>query len=476
MEENSMFKMNKIPIAIVISVITLSFTLISFPANDTFLNAGSAYAACPKGAVKGCSINGQRGTMRCEGLKWSECEPSGPKEVPRVTTTLKPNYMVVTVVYSPPGNTSNAPSSVSYANGSSAGSTVGASSSFESGVSVEAESITETIGGKFGFKRNSESSREIDISKSSSYTIEHSGPNSTDGLNNDLDAIYLALRPTVMLSAPDPKRQTGNQSALPIRYSLKMDGAVLQYVHAGWLRNPATMPESVKATLSGAGITAADYPAILKASIYHEGGPVSATNPRLIPVNDNVAIPYQPPFAPGEAPSRQTLQMETTTKKTNTTAISRSYEVEVSLGTTVPGIFKLKKKSSFAWTNTRSNSTSQSATEGATLTITGPSFGYTGPTAYRVYLDSLYKTFVFIPAPPGSFIASGRLVRGNTSLRQQEVIAVVDGERYKTWTNSRGEYFIYAPKASSIEIRAAGKSQRFTSIPATRKLGDLNLQ
>ena len=267
-----------------------------------------------------------------------------------------------------------------------------------------------------------------------------------------------------------------NLRALPIRYSLKMDGAVLQYVHVGWLKNPATMPGNIKATLSGAGVTTADYPKILKASIYHEGGPVTAANSRLIPVNDNVAIPYQPPFAAGEAPSRQILRIDARTTASQTNAISRTYEVGVTTGTTVPGIFKLKTTTTFSWTSVRSNSESLSSTESAALTITGPSFGYAGPTAYRVYLDSMYKTFVFIPLDPGSFLASGRLVSRNTPLKQQEVIAVVGGERYKTWTNSRGEYYIYAPKANSIEIRAAGKSQRFTSIPQTKKLSDLILQ
>ena len=122
--------------------------------------------------------------MRCEGLKWSRCIVE--ETPPQTTATLRPNYVIVTVVYSPPGNTSNAPSSVSYADGSSAGSTVSASHSFQLGITISAESIAGTIGGSFGFKRNSTSSNSIDISKSSSYTMEHSGSKTTDGLNNDM--------------------------------------------------------------------------------------------------------------------------------------------------------------------------------------------------------------------------------------------------------------------------------------------------
>lgn len=426
----------------------------------TLFAAAAAHAACPANAVRSCTVNGVQGTQSCDGLRWSLC--SAAEEDP-VTATVSPSFMVLTVVYAPPGNAAGAPSSVSYANGSSAGSTTSGSSSFESGIKVTAEALSESIGGSFTFKRNSVSSSSIDITKGASQTIEHSGSRLSDGLNNDLDAIYIALRPTVTLQTP------------PLKYGVSLRGAVVQFLHAGWLRDPATMPSNIKATLTAAGVKETDFAKILRASIYHEGGPVAASNARLIPVNDNVAIPYEPPFAAGEAPSRQTVSIDAKTTSASSTEIARSYSAGVTSETPVPKIFKLKTETSFTWTNTRAAASSQSTTESATVTITGPSFGYTGPTAYRVFLDSLYKTFVFQPLPPGSFVARGRLVRGGVPVAAQEVVAVVAGKRYKTWTNSRGQYFVYAPRAASVEIRAAGQRRVFGTIPASKRLADMKV-
>src|SRR5678815_4526413 len=70
------------------------------------------------------------------------------------------------------------------------------------------------------------------------------------------------------------------------------------FVYVGELRNPSTMPVSVKAFLDSRGITAAYYPELLKANPFVSGAP---PNPSLDPDRFTLVntIPYVPPLHAG---------------------------------------------------------------------------------------------------------------------------------------------------------------------------------
>src|SRR5690348_12910648 len=73
----------------------------------------------PEGATRGCSANGKPGQQSCDGAVWTVCRPSPPPPPPPVTGTVQPKYLVLTVIYAPPGtNGGKSSSSVTYGSSS----------------------------------------------------------------------------------------------------------------------------------------------------------------------------------------------------------------------------------------------------------------------------------------------------------------------------------------------------------------------
>src|ERR1017187_5398539 len=169
-------------------------------------------------------------------------------------------YAILTVIYAPPGtNGGHATSSVSYGSGTTSGTTTSASQSFQnaSGVSVTVEGGF--LGSKgqgslsFDFANKSTDTQSLEIKQSSTSTITRAGP-AKDGIDHNEDVIYLLLKPTIVLSlSPSAVAWTfGDNSNAPI-----------QYVLVGELNGCFTWRPGVLQQLIAAGITAADYPAIL---------------------------------------------------------------------------------------------------------------------------------------------------------------------------------------------------------------------
>lgn len=427
-----------------------------------FVVPAMALAACPQGATQTCTTDeGKEGRMECIGLRWGPCEQT---EVDAITASMRVSYVIATVVYSPPGSKNGSPSSVSYGTGSSAGSSVTTSSSFQNAHSISASTATGSVGGSFSHSRTSDNSSSLDISKSQTTTISFAGPRTTDGVDNKLDAIYLLVGPTIRLNSP------------PETWRLDASGGVLQYVHPGWLTDPSSMPPGVKAVLDAGGVAQSDYQEILRASIYHGFLPVNASNARLIPAIDNLSIPYIPPASEGAPSPTFQFRLEASTRSTASSSVARSYTVGVSNKVGITGVFSLTLDNKFTWTSKESRSTAQGQTESSTLTLTSPSFGYTGPTSYRVYLDSLYKTFVFVPIDPSGLFASGKIMRRNGKPAAGErVVATVNGIRYRTWTGTDGKYQIYGPSRGRLVIQSAGMTKAFANIPASKVLADIKL-
>src|SRR5262249_32978085 len=147
-------------------------------------------------------------------------------------------------------------SSVSYGTTSTTGTSSSVSSSFKAGyqISVDASAFDSGPSATFSTSQERTNTSEIDITKSSSYTINAPGP-SQDGIDHDQDRIWLILNPVVELSV------TGKNVAWAV--TVAGQNTEIQYVTVGWLKNPSSMPRGVATSLRNAGITPADYPTLL---------------------------------------------------------------------------------------------------------------------------------------------------------------------------------------------------------------------
>jgi hypothetical protein len=484
----------------------MKFAHLAIPAMLLALTT-QAHAACRMGTVLGCNINGQPGEKEClETGTFSPCIATNP--VQPVTGTVIGKYIVLTVIYAPPGSSGGKSSStVSYESGSSTGTTTSNSSSFKQDYSISAsltfdllctstanpvtgETSTTcplTLGGgvSYEYAKNETHSDALDIKKTSSSIIADTGP-SVDGIDHNRDQIWLLLRPKYDFTI------VGKD----VNWSLDPDQseAVLQYVYVGDLKNPAGMAAGVLRDLQAAGITEEDYPDILDADplaeclppVIDPGRPrlnapplplpcrtPAPAAPRFVPTF--TSIPYDPPFAQGDPVPTQTFIVDNSAVSTHTDSYESSHKVgfTVQAGLDLKNLLQasLKDENNFTWTDLNTTAASTGSEQKTSLTMGGPAFGYTGPANIAVYYDTLYKTFAFVPFEILGDTLHGVVLRSNGKPRAGQVVtAIAGGIKYRTFTNAKGEYRFPRELSGPIQLRAGNVAQRIPQLEPVKSI------
>ena len=392
-------------------------------------------------------------THTCDNGSWQvECTPPPLKVWPG---TLTPQYLIVTVVYSPPGRQGGASgTSVEYGSGSDTGIVVSGSRSFadDYGVSLEVGAGGVTGEVSFGIKRSTSDSASAEITKSTSTTIKVGGP-PIDGIDHDRDLIWLLLSPKLKVHATEEEIKWSFDPTSP---------GILQYVYVGWLKNPASLPPGVRTALEGSGITEAEYPKLLSVD------PYAITSPALDPRRyrpANYFLPYEPPFGPNDPDPSITYTIgsesvvRTGTETTTDITVGASLTGEAKFLEIITA--KLKLAASWTWSTNSNTEESTKVSQHAAVTMAGPSFGYTGMTLMAVYYDTTYRTFLFIPQATahglaGRIISSGDVRAVIAGIR---VVLEFQGETYTTFTTRRGDY--------RFPVNGEGDGRiRFANLPA----------
>ena len=393
----------------------------------------------------------ERGIVRRVLLNWTAVGPTLSKG------TVHAKYVVLTVVYAPPGTSpsgGHSASSVSYAEGSTTGVTTSGIKSFQTSSSLSAEAeggLFGTGGGaglSFTFSKSTTDSQSLEIRKSKTYEIQRPGP-AQDGINHDEDAIYLLLNPAIDFAFSPSSTQwmlRSTESSSPI------------VVFVGYLNGKMQIPDGVAAALKSAGISEADYPEILARDPL-VANPSAVDSPRYQYLNTKFS--YQPPANQGDPVLTWKLTINDSTTATTGTSVEDSYKVGLThfdkgnyLGFVSA---KLTEAQSWTWTNKSSQSNASTSSQSAQLVVGGPAFGYPGPTELRIYLDRIYHTFAFALVPPSTNVGvNGVLVDpAGKPIPEAEVTLRDRGSRYRTFTNAKGEY-TFPDVDGSKEIEAAG--------------------
>lgn len=300
------------------------------------------------------------------------------------------NYIVLTVVYAPPGtNGGKSSSSVTYTSTSIAGTTVSSDQTFkdEQSVSVDVSSVAGGAGGGFDVANSATNSQSIQIKNSASHSLSQTGPSTQDGINHDLDEIWLLLKPTISVGV----------SSFMTTWSLSAadKNSKLQYVYVGWLNGDQAMPPPVLTALQNAGITPQDYPVIMARDPFATGSSLDPN--RFLPYG--IPYAYEPPFAPTDPVPLQTVSLYT--DQVTTTGVSTEDSYGVQMSATGGGNFlelfsaKITAKGTWTWTSKSTNMSSLDTSSAATAVIGGPAYGYTGGTSLQLYYDTVYNTFAF---------------------------------------------------------------------------------
>ncbi len=309
-----------------------------------------------------------------------------PKIPAPTTSTVWPKYYIGSVIYVPPGAGT---SSITYGANTVTGTTVSTKESWSyksnlTGVSIGIFDIS------FGDSFGGSTTNSVDMQRTSSQSEVYKAPPS-DTINHDYDVIRIYLGVKVNIAVDylgEPTwsvdfSQIANQGYAANGYNIAV----------GCLRANSTVPAancaSTLSLLDSAGITPDDYPSILGADPYAD--PAAATQTpdvnRYVMI-DAVSYIYQPTI------TTFSYNENNSTTYTNSTTTSYSYSVGYSSSFTVFDT-GLKSSSTFTWTNESTTSNKTGSTSTSAFTLSNPSASYPGPYTLFVYMDTIYKTFMF---------------------------------------------------------------------------------
>lgn len=320
------------------------------------------------------------------------------------------SYLVLGVVYAPPGASNGAKtSSVTYGNSSTTGTTTSASQgfTFSNNVSVEnKEGFIVEFDSALSYEGASAvtDSQSADIKKTTSTTLTVYGSHK-DGIDHDYDEIYLWLSPKVDLALSTSSStwmlEGSRQPPLPV-FVGNLNG-----------HHPFKEDDRTLITLRRAGITPDEYLNILK----HD--PLVKHDPDH-PIVDEIMSPATMPDryllvrkfiykAPLEEGASNDVETWTQTDAISYTRIHEGTDISTvafTLGaeSKLTGIAHttLKDTEKWVWTNKSSNQSSVGTTNSATMTIGGPAYGYKGDILVKMYEDTVYHTYCFELVPYSS--------------------------------------------------------------------------
>jgi hypothetical protein len=334
-------------------------------------------------------------------------DPTGPG-------IANPKFLVLSVIYAPPGQSS----SVDYGSSTATGSNTSFDSSYKDqksmttslqlGPGIKSTTLTATKTGSF--TQTQDVSGSITLNKTTGFDVVAPGPaNSTDGINHDYDLILLWLNPVVNLNVAS-SGTTATWTGYTFDANDPANEVDIVPVYVAWLKNPSTMPPGVANSLArtwaqppadgqGPGLNGNDFIQILARDPFANGA--TAIDPTRFDLTGQT-LSFAPPVN-GGAPLTQgiTLQYQNTSKQGTkaTDQYKTSYSVEIT--SSIAGFFKatLTDTTTLTWTNTVAQSSTQTSGQTAKLALTGPSSSYNGPTDVQVYQDNVYGTFMFAFVP-----------------------------------------------------------------------------
>jgi hypothetical protein len=384
-----------------------------------------------------CTSTGSGGNGTGSGSLEFTVESSAPSAP---TWSINPKFVVLSVIYAPPGKTST----VDYSSSTLLGTKTSldkllqqnttVSLSLGAGVTIIPKikggiKLGVTVTGEKSFTQSGDDNSSVEINKTTSNGIQVAGPASdVDGIDHDYDVILVWLNPTINLTI------TGDQSVQWSGYSFDARDPAVEVdvvpLYVAWLKDPTTMPPGVADALArrwadstvdglGPGLNSIDFAQILALDPFSNPayapalipGKTTTTDSRYDLVVGNT-LAYEPPPDGGQPLTQKSSLVYEQTQVDGLTATAQldvGYSLDVKADLTIPVAAWLnvnlsteaKASNKLTLRGKVSETTTQTDTQTAALSLTGPRSTYTGPTELQVFKDNLYGTFMF-SFPPGT--------------------------------------------------------------------------
>ncbi len=329
---------------------------------------------------------------------------------PSSPVNLDPKYLVLSVAYAPPGRSS----SVDYGASTTLGSKLSFSASVTAGYSVSNEEPIDerhSISTSTSFTQRASSGFTDSIEKSTSNNIIIPGPaNSLDGIdhNEDLFFVWLNARHIVRSDSPTSIVTSGYTVDPRDPVSPNMDVVTLSVreLKNPSLINPGTASRLQRSWSPTGALNTADFNEILSRNPFANGG--TTIDPARFDLLQGSVFDYRP-ANPGGQPVTQRYSVRFQQASTTTQSFTSTVKVERTATTTALAEFDNKLKTTHKeqrtaeFTATVTLDQSTATTQATSLSLTGPTTGYQGPTAVQVYQDNLFGTLMFAFAPVATF-------------------------------------------------------------------------
>src|SRR6266513_379148 len=298
--------------------------------------------------------------------------------------SISPKYVVLSVIYAPPGHSSN----VDYGTSTVMGTSSSTEHSFSSNTTItQSFSANVPILGSIDRKNSASWTQTADNTSSISVWLN---PAADFTLTSSTGAIW-----NFRFDEQDPADEVDG---------IDLYGKDLKALRDGTFNGDPNIPQRLARTWaqantdgSGPGLTSQDYAAILASDPFANGQtPIDSTR---FDLEGGSTFPYQPPpcgFQPDTTVFNQSYQ--TTSTQGTTATDEHSVEFSLSDKGSFLGWFNANYTASqmFKWTNKWGHQVTQGSGQSAKLSITGPSdCTYSGLTNVQVYQDNVYGTFMF---------------------------------------------------------------------------------
>jgi hypothetical protein len=302
------------------------------------------------------------------------------------TNTVTVPYVIGSVYYAPAG----AGSTIAYGDQTVTGTTVGTTQSWAESVTVGLS--TGLAGVSFGnsFGGSTSTTTDMSITTTVSETFPPKTLTAPASIDHDYDEIliYLGVELHAALQVNGSVKWSFDFSHIP------SEGFSEQgyYIPVGCLKTSSTLPAAagcseIVSFLSANGITSSAYPQLLGVD------PFATASPSPDP--HRYLLLYSFDFLPSVPTTNYQVVNSTTTTNTETESYTYSESFSGGLGSWL----KVSDMISFTNSSTESNRTGSTAT--STLVLVSPTQSVTGQSTLFVYLDTIYKTFMF------SFVDNG---------------------------------------------------------------------
>lgn len=346
---------------------------------------------------------------------------------------INPKYIVLGIVYSPPGKQST----VTYSNQTAFGNTTTTSSSFSiqntTSVSLNSsQGIPGFLSGKESttltnsYTQQTGSSNSLEVNHTQSNSISVKGfTDNVAGLNHDYDYIFVWLNPIAAYTVTANPNGTWNVAWNGYGFDMTdtnapndMDviGIPVGCLDGDFASDPSWQPtcNSIDGVLarswalsntdgSGPGLTDTDKTNILHADPFWTSytpvlaqGSLDTTDGRFMECgnqNCSQTIDFEPNLTESYTQG-YSLTSTDTTSYSHTEAFAVEQEFSTSIFWETFGA-TLKNTTTFTWQYSNNKAVKSSTTDTGSFTIVGPDPGYTGPLQFVAFEDKYFGTFMF---------------------------------------------------------------------------------